>query len=124
MNFFKIPFAVMALLNNLEAVKVEQASHSEFTPEANPAGPAPGQVYDLSEWSLHTPEFKYNDGRVKCLSKGFQWNSGKRYLTDHWRMNPENDGIRMSVPLYGARTSTSTANPRMELRETYEWTLP
>ena len=42
MNFFKIPFAVMALINNLDAVKVEQASQSEFTPEANPAGEAPG----------------------------------------------------------------------------------
>ena len=39
-------------------------------------------------------------------------------------MSPAGDAIRMSVPLYGARTSTSTRNPRMELREKYEWSLP
>jgi len=39
-------------------------------------------------------------------------------------MSPDGDAIRMSVPLYGARTSERTANPRMELRETHEWALP
>ena len=35
----------------------------------------------------------------------------------------EGDAIRMSVPLYGARTSTNTKNPRMELSEQYHWPL-
>ena len=44
MNFSKISFAVMMLLNNYEAVKVEQASQSEFNeydePEEGSSAPA------------------------------------------------------------------------------------
>lgn len=115
MNFSKLTFAVMMLLNGSEAVKVEQKAAAEVA-----GGNAPGQVLDLSQFLLNTCAFK-NGKSGKNLNKSFKWNSGKRYETEFWHM--EGDAIRMSVPLYGARTG-GTKNPRMELSETLHWPLP
>jgi hypothetical protein len=46
----------------------------------------------------------------------------KNYESDFFHI--EDDSLRMAVPLYGARTSKNTKNPRMELSETYHWPLP
>ncbi len=44
------------------------------------------------------------------------------YETEYFHM--EDEALRMSVPLFGARTSKSTKNPRTELSERYHWPLP
>merc|ERR1712147_279318 len=113
MNFSKLSFAVMMLLNSTGAINLENKAD---------ASQSPAEEFGLSQFMLNTCSFhpdRPGDTR-KNLNVSLKYK--KNYESEYFHV--EGDSLRMAVPLYGARTSPNTKNPRMELSETYHWPLP
>lgn len=78
---------------------------------------APAQYMNLTEFKIQTPTFD-TDGDSLNVNLA----TDPTYQSEYF--NTVLNGVRMSVPNYGARTSANTANPRTELSEEYRWRLP
>jgi hypothetical protein len=75
----------------------------------------------LREFSIQTPEFK-TPGTPSDWNVNYDLDTtSPDFASDNFYLEGS-DAVRMSVPLYGARTS-GTNNPRIELRDKTEFNM-